>query len=163
MSNHEPTYEVGYKKPPTSGKFKKGTSGNPRGRRKGSKNFSTCLEIEMNQMINVTENGEHKRISRNHASAKRFANMAVMGDPKMLPILLNRDKENERPKGVEAAPISSKDKLVMRSIVERIQQMQIPIQTAHSEDSEDVGAINNTQDPLSASDTPDAAGTLPKE
>lgn len=27
-------YEVGYKKPPVSGQFKKGVSGNPRGRKK---------------------------------------------------------------------------------------------------------------------------------
>lgn len=166
MSNNKPIYEVGYKKPPTSGKFKKGKSGNPSGRPKGSKNFTTFLDIEMNEVIGVTEHGEHKRIPRCHASAKQFANKAVMGDIKMLPILLNRDKENERPKGVEAAPISSKDKLVMSSIVERIQQMRLPTQTAHPEDSQDLGASSNIQDPLStsgASDTPDATDTPSKE
>lgn len=34
----EPNYDVGYKKPPTKNRFKKGHSGNPKGRKKGSKN-----------------------------------------------------------------------------------------------------------------------------
>jgi hypothetical protein len=33
-----PTYEIGYKKPPKNGQFKKGHSGNARGRPKGAKN-----------------------------------------------------------------------------------------------------------------------------
>jgi len=36
MSND---YEVGYKKPPKQGRFKKGQSGNPRGRPSGTKNL----------------------------------------------------------------------------------------------------------------------------
>ena len=35
-SNSKREYEVGYKKPPKEGQFKKGQSGNPRGRPKGT-------------------------------------------------------------------------------------------------------------------------------
>ncbi|MGJ3627161.1 DUF5681 domain-containing protein [Sphingomonas sp. MMS24-JH45] len=34
-----PTYEVGYGKPPIHARFQKGQSGNPKGRKKGSKNL----------------------------------------------------------------------------------------------------------------------------
>jgi hypothetical protein len=37
---HEPSYEVGYKKPPLHARFKKGQSGNPRARPKRSKDFA---------------------------------------------------------------------------------------------------------------------------
>ncbi len=53
-------YEIGYKCPPKSGQFKPGQSGNPKGRRKGSRNFLTLLEQELGQSIVVNENGKKK-------------------------------------------------------------------------------------------------------
>ncbi len=41
----KPTTGVGYKKPPLHSRFKKGQSGNPRGRPRGSKNFSTLRAV----------------------------------------------------------------------------------------------------------------------
>ena len=44
-------YEVGYGKPPKSGQFKPGQSGNPKGRPKGAKNFKTELATVLANMI----------------------------------------------------------------------------------------------------------------
>lgn len=40
------TYDVGYKKPPSETKFKKGKSGNPSGRPKGSKNKKVFFPLD---------------------------------------------------------------------------------------------------------------------
>ena len=40
-------YEVGYGKPPKSTRFRKGQSGNPAGRRKGSFNLGTIVRREL--------------------------------------------------------------------------------------------------------------------
>jgi len=132
MTNEKKDYLVGFKKPPASGKFKKGSSGNPKGRPKGANNFRTYLDLELKESINITENGEHKRVPKSQAAAKKYANMAVMGDPKMIPILLKLDDlaQSQNAQVNEAAPPSYKDKLVMSSIVERMQQMQAPVQVA---------------------------------
>ena len=77
-------YEIGYRRPPESGHFKKGKSGNPKGRPKGSTNFLTILEQELGQSIVVNENGKKKRITRMQAMVKRIVAGALQGDLKAL-------------------------------------------------------------------------------
>jgi len=77
-------YEIGYRRPPESGRFKKGKSGNPQGRPKGSTNFLTILERELGQSIVVNENGKKKTITRMQAMVKRIVASALQGDLKAL-------------------------------------------------------------------------------
>ena len=78
------TYEIGYRRPPASGRFKKGSSGNAKGRPKGSKNFLTLLEQELAQTIVVNENGKKKSVSRLQAMVKRMVAGALQGEQKSL-------------------------------------------------------------------------------
>src|SRR5215204_1766862 len=50
-------YDVGYKKPPVHTRFRKGRSGNPRGRPKGSANYLTTLRRVLAQKVTITELG----------------------------------------------------------------------------------------------------------
>jgi hypothetical protein len=77
-------YEIGYRRPPESGRFKKGKSGNPKGRPKGSTNFLTILERELSQSVVVNENGKKKTITRMQAMVKRIVAGALQGDLKAL-------------------------------------------------------------------------------
>ncbi len=60
-----------------AGWFKKGASGNPRGRPKGAKNQATLLEAIVNALIPVTENGRKKMISKREAALIQLANKAA--------------------------------------------------------------------------------------
>ena len=81
-------YEIGYRRPPASGRFKPGKSGNPKGRPKGSRNFLTLLEQKLNKTISVTENGRKRKLTRLQAIVKRMVNHALNGDQKALLTLL---------------------------------------------------------------------------
>lgn len=74
------SYEIGYRRPPKNGQFKKGQSGNPKGRPKGSKNFITLLEQELDQKITVNENGRKKEITRMQAMVKRLVADSLQGN-----------------------------------------------------------------------------------
>src|SRR2546429_33335 len=59
-----PTYDVGYSKPPKETQFVKGQSGNKKGRPKGSKNLGTILYEAGRQLVDVTEKGRTRKISK---------------------------------------------------------------------------------------------------
>jgi hypothetical protein len=82
-------YEVGYGKPPRGAGFKKGQSGNPRGRPPGSKNLTTLLNDTLNEPVTITENGRRRKISKREAVIKQLVNKSASADPRSLKILLD--------------------------------------------------------------------------
>ncbi len=86
-------YETGYGKPPKQGQFKKGQSGNPKGRPKGAKNLKTALEKEMKAMVTLKEGGKIKKVSKNEALVKSIINKAVSGDTKSAQLATTLIKE----------------------------------------------------------------------
>ena len=73
-------YKVGYRKPPKQTQFKKGKSGNPRGRPKGSLNLSTDLAAELSEQITLREGGRSRRVSKQRALIKSLLAKALQGD-----------------------------------------------------------------------------------
>lgn len=73
-------YDVGYGKPPKHAQFKKGQSGNPMGRPRGTKNFSTDLKEELAEAVQVTEGGIVRSISKQRALVKSTLNRAIAGN-----------------------------------------------------------------------------------
>ena len=95
------SYEIGYKKPPSGKRFKKGESGNPRGRPKGSNNFLTLLDKELRQPMTITENGKKRITTRLGAMTKRLVAAAVQNDYKALIALLEILRKSGRLESVD--------------------------------------------------------------
>jgi hypothetical protein len=82
-------YEVGKGRPPRTTRWKRGQSGNPSGRPKGSRNVSAVLLDVIRQKITVTENGKTRRIPALEVMLRRLANDAMRNDPRALKLVLS--------------------------------------------------------------------------
>ena len=90
MNDETPIYEIGYGKPPKSGQFKKGVSGNPSGRPKKQTDFGSELIRELNSPLVINENGKRKVIRKSQGIVKQLTNKGLSGNPTALRVLLPR-------------------------------------------------------------------------
>ena len=71
--------EKGYGKPPKKHQFKKGVSGNPRGRPKGKKSFAALFKKLENEKITIQINGKTEKLTIEQAILKRVMIDSVVG------------------------------------------------------------------------------------
>ena len=99
----------GYKNPPKEHQFRKGVSGNPKGRPRKKKQPSSdpgldliaSVHRELGKTISVQENGQHKEITKLEAFSAQLVAQSVNGKPsqqKMLLGLLMLDTHEETEK-----------------------------------------------------------------
>jgi hypothetical protein len=115
---------VGYGNPPEATRFKKGQSGNPKGRRKGSLNVATVFAQTLREKVVVNENGQRKTITKLEAAIKQFVNKAASGDLRALQLLVNLSREAEAREGLalpNSPALSESDQKVMDGIMKRFQ------------------------------------------
>jgi hypothetical protein len=113
---------VGYARPPQHTRFEPGRSGNPKGRRKGSKNFTTLFSEELAQPVTLTENGKRRRMPKRQALAKQVINKALSNVSKAAALVIDQINRSEGSAGdsVTVEVDQPTNKLVMESIVRRI-------------------------------------------
>jgi hypothetical protein len=87
MTDKRDSNEVGYGKPPQNTQFKKGQSGNPKGRPKGHPNLATVLERALREKVVINENGQRKIVTKLDAAMKQAVNKAAFGDLRALQLL----------------------------------------------------------------------------
>jgi hypothetical protein len=70
---------VGYRKPPESNRFRKGQSGNPRGRPRG-KHRAPPYEAVLGQMVTIREDGTERRVTAAEAFLLQITKKGLEGD-----------------------------------------------------------------------------------
>jgi hypothetical protein len=125
MSEEE--YEIGYGKPPKSGQFKKGKSGNPKGRPKGTQNLSTDLKEELAMRIVTKEGGRVQKLSKQRALVKTLTNKALNGDQRAIATLVKLIERllSDVEKEVEDVPLSTPDQEIIAEFLKRNSQQNL--------------------------------------
>ena len=88
MSERSSEDRVGYGRPPLHSRFRKGRSGNPKGRPKGSQALASIWSSVWNEKLTVTENGQRHRITKQEAAIKQLANKAASGDKRAIEAMI---------------------------------------------------------------------------
>lgn len=121
-------YEVGYGRPPVETRFKPGRSGNPRGRKKGSRNVSTLVQEALEELVVVQVNGRRRKVTKLQAAFIQQANKAAAGDPKAVKLMLDVlngatvREAGERPATTATSPGDRRkqDQLILKALTNRI-------------------------------------------
>jgi hypothetical protein len=115
--------KVGRGNPPKHTQFRKGTTGNPKGRPKGSKNLSTYLMEAARDQVSATVGGRTRKISKIQATAMQLATKAARGDQSAMGKFLDwMDEIETRAAAVKPSqfPLSAPDIEVLRAAYERM-------------------------------------------
>ena len=107
---------TGYANPPKETQFKKGQSGNPKGRPKGDKNYLALANRELSQKVSIMENGRRKTLSKKEVFVKTTINKGIAGDKKFTNIaytmMQDAERYNERKKNDEKEQSKINQKII---------------------------------------------------
>lgn len=116
---------VGYKRPPERTRWRKGQSGNPIGRKKGTPNLKTDLAAELAEIIQINEGGSPRRITKQRALLKSLAARGIQGDSKAANLILNlivKIADPDTSSTAQPAFDSAEDEAILAAYVARIQK-----------------------------------------
>jgi hypothetical protein len=82
------SYEVGYSKPPVHTRFKKGQSGNPRGRPKGARNVKSLIQDIGAETVTLREGARVRKVSKIEALIQQLFSGSLKGDVRSINSLM---------------------------------------------------------------------------
>lgn len=85
----DPSYPVGYGRPPVHTRFQPGRSGNPRGRPRTRKNLASMAKEVLQQPVAVMVNGRRRTVPALQAALQKLLARALKdGDPRALSAII---------------------------------------------------------------------------
>ena len=116
---------VGYKKPPKATQFKKGTSGNPKGRPKGKRNMATVILDTFKTKVVINENGRRRQVTKLEAGMMQLANKSASGDLRALnlgtPLVRMAEEHVEQEKSGKPGLLEDTDKRILEGLMKRFE------------------------------------------
>jgi hypothetical protein len=123
MRATERQYATNYRKPPIETRFKKGQSGNPRGR--PAKNLAALLAAALNEKVTATVDGKRKQVTKREAVITQLVNKSASAELRATKMLIDMIRDIEKkadPAPAEKNPLSPTDKEVVQQLVARLRR-----------------------------------------
>lgn len=115
-------YEIGYKKPPKSSQFQPGQSGNPKGRKKGTKGMKTLARETLTAKVTVRTTDGTKKMARIEALMHKFIELAMKGNPRAMLALFSMyenaipDRADLDGKDLTGPPLTETDEAILSEL-----------------------------------------------
>jgi len=111
---------VGYRRPPKHTQFKKGQSGNPSGRPKGTVNLATALYNTLREPVEMVEDGITKTMTKMEAAVKRLVEEAINGDMHAFRVLSVLSQAMQEAEGsATSTELEGADKKILETLFRR--------------------------------------------
>lgn len=125
MSDDKRSYKVGYGRPPQSGKFRQGQSGNPKGRPKGSRNLATIVLAESREKVRIQGPKGPRTISKLHAAVMQLQNKAAQGHlPSQREFFALVQMSEDAQRNADAPGVVPEvDQVMMKSLLRRMREV----------------------------------------
>ena len=117
----EKEYKVGYRRPPMHTRFPKGQSGNPTGRRKGSRALKTDLDEALKATLTITVGGKKRRGTTQALTMYALAIKSATGDLRAARLLADLVLTVFGPgdRGGDEAKLSKQDEELLARLLDR--------------------------------------------
>ena len=120
----ERAYLVGYRRPPVTSRFQPGSSGNPKGRPKNSKNLKTLIRQAMTAKISIKEGPNSRRVSKIEGVVLRQLQSALKGDDRSAMAVIKMATqmgflEDADSNSAEATALSASDERILEQLLSR--------------------------------------------
>ena len=115
MENDDDSYEVGFRKPPKHTQFRKGVSGNPKGRPKRSRSLASMFRRISEEKVLIHGPMGPRYITKMEAGITQLTNKAATGDLRAIREWIQLKKEVDAldppdlPNQIEIMFVSAKD------------------------------------------------------
>ena len=119
--------KVGYGNPPEHSRWRKGESGNRRGRPKSAASFADDLAAELAEVIQITEGGKVRRITKRRALIKALTAGGIKGNARATSLLVSlcaRVIEAEHEDQAEVG-LNTRDRKIVEGYLDRQVQLRL--------------------------------------
>ena len=130
-------YRVGNCRPPLGTRFRKGQSGNPKGRPKGARNTATLLSEKLDEKVGVrTPDGRQKKMSKREIGVTKLVNrFAETGDQKLFELVQRHEPAGNRGSGSPQGTDPTADHAELSRVRQSILDWYVEARNSAQEDS----------------------------